>query len=550
MPSIFGNHMILQQDAPLPVWGVAEAGEKVTVTIGQDTATTTAGTDGKWRVTLSPLAATSTPLTFTVAGKNTLTFTDVLVGEVWFASGQSNMALTVKQTKDAATDIPQANDTQLRVFHVSGNSTMEPSDNLSVGTWVLTTPDTVPIYAAVAYYFAKDLRAKLNRPVAIIQCAVGATTAEAWTPLDALKKSPDLKKYVDSYDKVEATYGTLNAAYPAAIAAYRKDLDQWNNEVGVTFTPLMTDWKAAADKAQAAGEPVPPQPVPSRPMPPRPPSPTGPGNTPSLLYNGLVAPVTPYAIRGVIWYQGEFNAATWDTYHSLLSTMITGWRDHWGEGDFPFLIVQLPRFQGGDWQLVREAQSQTTTLPNVNIATTIDLGDPHNLHPTDKADVAHRLALVARHTVYDEKDLVWTGPIYDTMKVEENSIRLSFTQTGSGLTIGSSPWVPPHSTAIPTTSLFGFSVADDQQHWFPAEAKIDGNTVLVSSSQAPHPVAVRYAWQSSPEANLYNKEGLAAAPFRTDDWTDGRDTPSTAATPKPAPVPAPIPSTNAAPVAP
>jgi len=519
VPSIFGEHMILQQDAPLPVWGVAEAGEKVTVTVGADTAAATADANGKWRVTLSPLAGTSTPLTLSVAGKNTLTFKDVLVGEVWFASGQSNMGFSLKGTKDAATDIPRANDPQLRFFHVSGTPGLEPSDQLSVGKWVLTTPADAPGFSAAAYYFGKELRAKLNRPVAIVQSAVGGTVAEAWTPLDALKKDPALKNYTDAYDKAQAAFPQLNADYPARFAAWHKDRVQWNTEVGVTYNPLLTAWQAEVAKAKEAGRTPPPMPQPSRQPPPPPLQPWGGNNTPTVLYNGEVAPVIPYAIRGVIWYQGESNAPAWAEYHAVLSAMITGWRDHWGQGNFPFLIVQLPRYLGGqNWPEMREAQAQTLALPNTALATVFDVGDPNSLHPIDKTDVGERLALVARHAAYGEKDLVWTGPIYDSMKVEGNTVRLSFTQTGSGLVIGSSPWVPPHSLPIPTTSLLGFALADDQKHWFPADAKIDGVTVVVSSPRVAQPAAVRYGWQNSPECNLYNKEGLPASPFRTDNW--------------------------------
>jgi len=521
VPSIFGDHMVLQQDASLPVWGDADAGEKVTVTVGADTDSAMAGSDGKWRVTLKPLGATSTPLTMTVAGKNTLTFSDVLVGEVWIGAGQSNMGLSLGQSRDAATDIPQANDPQLRFFHASGPQGLVPSNSFTIGKWVLTTPMTAPGYSAVAYYFGKGLRTKLNRPVAIIQNAVGGTVAESWTPLDALKSNPALQSYVDTYNEALAAFPGLNADYQARFDAWHKTRIDWENEVGKTYDPLVKAWKAEAAKDQDAGQKPPPQPQPSRPAPPPPLQPWGGQNKPTVLYNANVAPVIPYAIRGVIWYQGESNAGDWSKYHTLLATMITGWRDHWGQGNFPFIIVQLPRYSGGGyWPQIREAQAQTLSLPDTAMATTIDVGDPNNLHPVDKSDVGQRLSLVARHMVYGEKDLVWTGPIYNSMTVQGSTIRLRFTQTGSGLVIGSSPWVPPHSEAIPTTSLLGFTIADNQKHWFPADAKIEGDTVVLSSDKVTTPTAVRYAWEKSPVCNLYNKEGLPAAPFRTDDWPD------------------------------
>ena len=529
LPSIFGQQMILQQDSPLPVWGIADAGEKVTVTVGPDAASTTTGTDGKWRVTLSPLAESSTPLTMTVAGKNTLTFKDVLVGEVWFASGQSNMAFSLKGTKDAATDIPLANDPQLRFFRVNGPQGLEPSNQLAIGTWALTTPAAAPGFSGVAYYFAKALRAKLNRPVAIVQSAVGGTVAESWTPLEALEKNPDLKGYADKYKAVLAAFPQLNAEYPAKFAEWHKARIQWEKDVGATYASSVRAWQEAAEKARATNMPAPPQPQPSRAAPPPPVQPWGGQNTPTVLFNSEVNPVIPYAIRGAIWYQGESNAGAWAKYHTLLSTMITAWREHWGQGNFPFLIVQLPRLLGGgNWPQMREAQAQTTSLANTALATVFDVGDPNNLHPVDKKDVGQRLSLVARHAVYDEKDLIWTGPIYDSMKVEGSTIRLTFTQAGSGLTIGSSPWVPAHSEPIPTISLLGFAVAGDDKKWIEADAKIDGNTVVVSSDKVANPTALRYGWQNSPVCNLYNKEGLPASPFRTDDWNDLSQTPAPA----------------------
>jgi len=526
VPSIFGDHMILQQGATLPIWGVADVGEKVTVTVGGKTANTTADVSGKWRVNLPALPVTDAPLTMTIAGKNTLTFQDVLVGEVWFASGQSNMGFSLKSAHNAATVIPEANDPQLRFFHVGGPPGLEPSDALAVGKWELVTPTTAPSFSAVAYFFARELRAKLNHPVAILQSAWGGTSAEAWTPIDAIQKDPALKSYADSYAKVKTAFPQASAELPTKMDAWHQEAVLWEKEVGVIYNPLLTAWKAEADKAKAAGQTLPPLPQPSRPRPQQPPPAWGGTGVPSVLYNGEVAPVVPYAIRGVIWYQGEANANAWASYQPLLSALITGWRAHWGQGDFPFLFVQLPKYlYGPNWPQMREAQSKTLALPNTAMATIIDLGDPNNIHPIDKLDVGMRLALVARHAVYGEKDLVWTGPIYASMKAEGNAIRVNFTQTGGGLVIGSSPWTPPNTTPVPATSLLGFAVALDENHWFPAEAKIDGNTVLVSSDKVPNPVAVRYAWQHSPDCNLYNKEGLPTAPFRTDDWRNVSPTP-------------------------
>jgi len=534
VPSIFGDHMILQQDATLPVWGVAEAGEKVTVTVAGKAATATAGADGKWRVNLPALPQTNTPLTMTIAGKNTLTFEDVLVGEVWFASGQSNMAFTLKSVENSATVTSEANDPQLRFFRVGGPPGLEPSDQLAVGKWVPITPADAPRFSAVGYFFGRELRTKLNRPVALIESAWGGTAAESWTPIDAIQKDPALKGCADSYAKVKAAFPQASAEYPAKQEAWHKDATAWEKEIGVVYNPLLAAWKIDAEKAKAEGQTPPPMPQPSRPRPQQPPPAYGGTGVPSALFNGEVAPVIPYAIKGVIWYQGESNASGWANYKPLFSALITGWREHWGQGDFPFLFVQLPKWiQGSNWPQMREVQAQTQVLPNTAMISIIDLGDPNNIHPIGKLEVGKRLSLAARHAAYGEKDLVWTGPVYDSLKVEGNAIRVSFTQTGSGLIIGSAPWVAPKMEPIPTTSLLGFAIADAQKHWFAAEAKIDGNTVVISSDKVPNPVAVRYAWQNSPDCNLYNKEGLPAAPFRTDDWREVSPTPA-ASTPSPA----------------
>ena len=546
VPSIFGDHMILQQDAKLPVWGIADAGEKVTVAVGDKTAEATAGSDGKWRVNLAPLAATTTPLAMTITGKNTLTFTDVLVGEVWFCSGQSNMGVTLKYSDVNGTEVPKANDPQMRYFHVGGPPGLDPSDALAVGKWELCTPETAGPNSGVAYYFGHELRSALNRPVALLVSAWGGTSCQAWTPEDAIEKDPALKRYADYYHKIKDVFPQVNAEYPAKMEAWREATVKWNQEVGVTYNPLLKAWTDASAAAKAAGQPAPPKPVPSSPQPQQPPQPWGGTGVPSNLFNGEVAPVIPYAIKGVVWYQGESNAGDGLSYQPLFTALITGWREHWGQGNFPFIFVQLPRFApGANWPAMREAQFKTLAVPNTAMTTIIDVGDPNNIHPTDKLDVGKRLCLAARHLAYGQ-ELVWTGPMYDSMKVEGNAIRLNFTQTGGGLIIGTAPWVAPNVAPLSNESLLGFAIAGEDKKWIAATAKIDGNTVVVSSDQVSAPVAVRYAWQNSPECNLYNKEGLPAAPFRTDDWHDLGESPPRPPVPTTAPVPAAA-STNAAP---
>jgi sialate O-acetylesterase len=528
MPAIFGDHMVLQQEATLPVWGTADAGEKVTVTVGKESGSATAGADGKWMVKLKALAASAQPvtMTMTVAGKNSLKFEDVLVGEVWICSGQSNMEFDRGGVKsfggvaDAATAVAQANDPQLRLFLVKKGLSLDPLAEVT-GQWQVCMPESAALFSGVGYFFGRDLRKALNRPVGLIGTYWGGTPAQAWTSLSGLKKDPELAGYVEEHDKRVANFAAATAAYPAQLAAFKADEEAWQKDVGATFVPLLNAWKKSAAEAQANGTAVPPAPVPSQPKPRGPVSPVGGPGTPATLFNAMIAPLIPYAIKGTIWYQGEANAGAPEQYRVLFARMITDWREKWGEGNFPFLFVQLAAF-GKDgpsdtWPYLRESQLKTLALPKTGMATVVDIGNPKDIHPKDKEDVGGRLALAARHVAYGEK-LVYSGPIYDAMKVEGGAVRVSFTHLGSGLTIGAAPWMAPGVQPLPTDKLVGFVVAGADKNWVEADAKIDGNDVVVSSAQVAAPVAVRYDWQNSPSGNLYNKDGLPASPFRTDEW--------------------------------
>jgi sialate O-acetylesterase len=518
LPAIFGDHMVLQQGTKLPVWGTADAGEPVTVTVGSESAQATTAADGSWRVDLAPLPSNSTAVTMTVTGKNSVTFSDVLVGEVWVCSGQSNMEFPMLYTQNAGVDMAKANDPALRIFWVGKKTALDPVSDVD-GKWVLTTPDTVKHFSAVAYFFGRDLRANLNCPVGLIGSYWGGTPAQAWTSLPGLEKEPTLKAYIDQSNQIRAAYPQASAAYPGKLAAYNADLIKWNATGAKVYTQSLNDWKKAADQAAAAHQATPP--MPSRPpgMPQPPITPEGGPGAPATLFNGMIAPLIPYAFKGVIWYQGESNAGRPFEYRLLFSRMITDWREKWGEGDFPFLFVQLARFKAGPgqtWPFIREAQLQTLSLPSTGMASAVDVGNPLNIHPVDKMDVGDRLALAARHVAYGQ-NLVYSGPIFSAMKVQGNAIQVDFTQTGGGLIIGQAPWVPTGIEPLPTTSLLGFVIAGSDYKWVPADATIQGNSVMVSSPQVSNPVAVRYAWANAPEANLYNKEGLPASPFRTDD---------------------------------
>ncbi|MEI9999481.1 MAG: sialate O-acetylesterase [Verrucomicrobiota bacterium] len=545
LPAIFGTHMVLQQGQTLPVWGTAAPGEAVAVTLGAQTAKTTADSAGKWRIDLKPISAAQ-PLTLTVAGKNTLSFTDVLAGDVWVCSGQSNMEFPLHGAHDATTEIPKADEPQIRLFLVTKKTALQPQTDVKAA-WVVCSPATVGNFSAVGYFFGRTLQHELHRPIGLIGTYWGGTPAQAWTSLAGLQQPPPFAHYVEQYQSVLSAYPDNLAKYPALAAAYQQDLKQWNDTVGKTYQPVLAQWSADVAKAQAAGQPAPPKPAPSTLQPKAPAPPEGGPNTPTVLYNGMIAPLVPFAIKGAIWYQGESNAGNGPEYATLFPRMITTWRTAWGEGDFPFLFVQLANFMKpqekpseGGWALLREAQFKTLALPKTGMAVIIDIGDGGNIHPKDKHDVGERLALVARHVAYGEK-LVSSGPLYDAMKVEGHAIRLSFTHTGSGLKIGAAPWSPTGPPPAVGSELTGFAIAGADKNWAWAKAKIEGDDVIVSSDQVPSPVAVRYGWANNPPCNLYNKEDLPASPFRTDTWTDAPPKPMASAAPATPSAPAPVP---------
>jgi sialate O-acetylesterase len=510
--------MVLQEGMKLPVWGTAGPGESVTVTVGTATAKTTAGPDGKWRVDLAALPTQADPVTMTVTGTNTLTFHDVLVGEVWLCGGQSNMEFALRTAFDAATELPAANDPSLRLFLVAKKTSLTPLADVE-GSWQLCTPAMAEKFSAIGYFFGRDLRQKLHRPVGLIGSYWGGTPAQAWTSISALQAEPALDSYVKEYQKNVAAEPATAAAYPAKLAAYKAELAEWQKNGGNDYYAAFKAWLDAVNNT--GGKPPPPRPLPRSPLPLPPPTADGGANEPANLFNGMIAPLVPYAIKGAIWYQGESNGGAGHLYRTLFPTMIRDWRNQWGEGDFPFLYVQLAAYQAGaiqNWPFLREAQLLTLSLPNTGMASAVDIGNPNNIHPQDKKDVAARLALLARHLAYGETRLPDLGPIYQTMKVSGNKIDLTFTQTAGGLIVGKAPWVVPGLPPIPTTRLVGFSIAAADQKWVPADARIQGNVVVASSPRVPVPVAVRYDWANAPRGNLYNKANLPASPFRTDDW--------------------------------
>ncbi len=497
MPVMFGNNMLLQRDMEAPVWGETTPGATVEVKIAGQTKTATAGKDGKWKLKLDPLKPGG-PLIMTVkAGKKSLTFKNVSAGDVWICSGQSNMAWPVSRSINAQEEIKGANYPQIRLFKVANNSNcVEPSTKCR-GSWQVCSPSSVKYFSAAGYFFGRMLHKELKIPIGLIGTNWGGTPAESWMPVSALKTDPDFQPIIDRCDKDKADYDKKLKVFKEKYPAWRKEYREYRKKVA----QLKKEGKV--------------QEIRKLKRPGRPRRPYGPGNprTYSVLYNGMIHPLVPYGIKGAIWYQGEANAGRAYQYRKLLPAMVKAWRQAWGEGDFPFLIVQLANYRSttndpnraSAWAELREAQFMTTEIPNAAIAAAIDIGEARSIHPLNKQDVGKRLALAALGTTYDRK-LVHYGPVYDTMKIDGGKIRLYFKHMGGGLVAKGG-------------ELKHFAIAGKNKKFVWANAKIDGDTVLVWSDKVKDPVAVRYAWADNPaSANLYNKEDLPAFPFRTDDW--------------------------------
>ncbi len=492
LPAPFSDHMVLQHNALVPVWGWADAGEKVTVQLGKQLKTVTADAKGKWMLKLDKIKAGG-PYTMTVTGNNKIVINDVYAGEVWICSGQSNMDMTVAKEDrywcgvfNEAEEVAAADYPLIRVFDTDFTPSSSPQDDV-VGKWEIVSPKTVGHLSAVAYFFARDVQQKLKIPIGLITTSFGASTAEAWVREEALLNQPECKPLVDSFHKKLTKY----LADTAAQTKYKKNVEKW---------------KADAEVAKAAGKPVP--------RGPRNPDPVRDQHNAAVLWNGMVKPLVPYAMRGALWYQGESNSPTAKIYRQIMETLIIDWRQQWGQGNFPFLYVQLANIgktydsipaKGGSEAIKREAQLQNLSILNTAMAVAIDNADPtdmNNVHPKNKQDIGKRLALAAMATVYGAK-IVYSGPVYDKMKIEGNSIRLYFKHTGSGL----------HAKA---GELKGFAIAGEDKKFVWANAKIDGNTIIVSAEGITNPTSVRYAWGNNPLATLYNREELPASPFRTD----------------------------------
>ena len=649
LPAILSNHMVLGKTAQVPIWGWADPAEGVSVSIAGQSAKTKADPNGRWTCTINLKEAAVGPFELTVEGKNKLTVSDVVIGEVWVASGQSNMEFELRNTADVAKELTEPELPLFRYFLVKKNASLEPLDD-TVGHWVVATPQVIRSFSAVGYYFGRKLQTELNVPVGLINASWGGTPCEAWTSPKAIDSVPDLKASSDRTLPLVKEYPARKKAFvegltawikenaredkpvanapvyagvdvsadgwttvklPGTVAApglpnagavwLRKDVNApsagasvsltlpidgydsvyWNGTllkqttyqdfpgtgyvrrygaydvlpslvkegknvlairlyepVGpATFTTepkagtisLAGDWLAKAEYAfpeldapKIAAAPQAPGKVPQ------------PQDVAGALFNGMIHPILPYAIRGVIWYQGETNVGRAYQYRTTFPLLISDWRQQWNQGDFPFYFCQLTNFTAkknapdeSAWAELREAQAMALSLPHTGQAVLIDLGESQDIHARNKKDVGDRLARIALATDYG-KAVPYSGPVYESMKVAGAKIILTFKHDADGLmakplaetydvrslTKATAPLV----RNSPGSQLEGFVICGQDKKWAWAEAKIDGLNVIVWSDKVPSPIAVRYAWADNPTCNLTSAAGLPASPFRTDDF--------------------------------
>jgi sialate O-acetylesterase len=496
---VFTDHMILQRDIPVSVYGVAEPGENVAVAFMGQEKSAVAGKDGKWSVKLDAMKFSATPAAMTVSGKNTITLNDILMGDIWICSGQSNMEWVLGNC-NRPDDLKQADFPLIRLFQMRGVVSSYPRTDVSCIPWAPCTPQSVQNFPAVGFYFGRKVHQETGVPLGLIRSAQGGTAIEPWTPYAGLAMIPELAKDKKMLDSQINTY---LASLQSKVAGYTADVQ--DAIIRNAEMPAFLEF-------------------PSHPIS---------NNAPqgwNCLYNGYIHPLTRFAIKGVLWYQGESNCSNADTYFPKQRALIGSWRKAWNQGDFPFYFVQLanygnptdnPGADDGGWAKLRMAQLKSLAVPNTGMAVAIELADianPGDVHAKNKKDVGERLSLWALAKDYGKKNLVYSGPLYKDMKVEGGRIRITFDSVGSGLTVATKKGYDP-VVKEPHGKLQKFAIAGDDKKWVWADAVIDGRTVVVSSPGVPKPVAVRYAFASNPDGcNLYNNEGLPASPFRTDEW--------------------------------
>ena len=487
LSSLFGDHMVLQQqsgDGGVWLWGHADRDEAIEVRLGSASARAMGDEQGTWACQLKGLPPAGGPYEVTITGKNTVTLRDVLVGEVWLCSGQSNMQFVMRGVLNHEAEIAAADHPKIRLFVGTEQFSALPLDDPK-GEWRVCNPQTVGSFSAVGYFFGRELHQNLHVPVGLIDSSWGGTPAEAWTPLEALWASPQLRPIVERYAQQVAWSAAAPlkiARYDAALAARKDPANAWNDEAD----RLPRNPRQAMQIDQ---------------------------NSPGTLYNGMIAPLLPFSLRGVIWYQGESNTERAAQYEEILTRLIQSWWQGFGVENFPFYLVQLANFHDREpqpadstWASLREAQAKTArALRPSGLAVIIDLGEAKNSHPVNKQEVGRRLARLAEARTYGQK-MVDEGPVYAGIKVEGSKVRVSFQPSESPL------------ASRTGDKLQGFAVAGEDHQFAWAEAVIEGSEVVVRSDRVPAPVAVRYAWADNPEVSLYNEAGLPASPFRSDEW--------------------------------
>ncbi|MFA6540070.1 MAG: sialate O-acetylesterase [Bacteroidota bacterium] len=485
LPAVFGSNMVLQRNSPIPVWGSASPGESIHVVLDGQEKVSTADPVGNWLVTLDPVAGGG-PFEMVIRGRNSITLKNILIGEVWICSGQSNMSFELKKATDAENVLPKVSNPNIRLFNAKRVLSDVP---LKEGKrkWEECTPTSAEKFSAVAYFFGKNLYDSIHVPIGLIHVSWGGTAAEGWMPREVLERDseflPIIQRWIDDSIHYPFALKEFNESLPAATA-------KWNSD-SVTAVAL------------------------GRALPRKPTAPRGPGHRdmPCGQFNGMLNPIIPFAMRGVIWYQGEANASRGYQYRKLFPALIASWRSLWGEGDFPFYYVQLPNLDRqpepskSGWAEVRESQLMTLSVPNTGMAVTIDVGDPANLHPTNKKPVGERLALIALAKTY-HYSLEYSGPLYESAVADGNRMRIRFSHAGGGFTVTGN------------STIKGFTIAGADRKFYPAKADLHDAEIVVFSPQVPVPVSVRYGWADNPSCNLYNAAGLPASPFRMDDWPE------------------------------
>lgn len=471
LPKLFADHMVIQRNQPVHVWGEAGAGEIVTVTFRGTKQSATADSLGRWDVQLPPGDAGG-PFRLTIQGANVITLSDVLVGDVWIASGQSNMGFSLRESQNAAHELTEANLPQVRLLHVNQRYADYPQEDLTLTSpWSVCTADSAKDFSAVGYFFSRDIQRQEQVPIGIIESDWGGTPAEAWTSMHALSQDAGLMPVFSAWSVMADNEATTQREENYE----RKEIEQkygsqQDENLRLPWHPIFNSW------------------------------------APASLYNGMIAPLTKFPIRGVIWYQGESNtdALRYQIYGRLFRTLIQDWRAAWAQGSFPFLFVQIANYRTGPddhWPEVREAQRHALQLANTAMVVTIDIGDPDNIHPTDKQDVGYRLALAARAVAYHES-VEDSGPLYRSMRRDGATLYLYFDHADRGLTVNGN-------------TLRGFEIAGADGKFVPAFATIEGQSVVLSSPTVPQPTEARYGWSGDPAANLFNKAELPASPFDT-----------------------------------